>query len=522
MFKYKTKTWSAGYSKYLLIVIIYLILCLLITGCTSLDLDQFSISDIIDRDNTPITTSLDDAQYEVPWLDDFIPGEPKSLFDLPRGPRGEFLLEPGIYKGRVQSYCLKAGTYAPGEGQGYIYAPLKGTQTDIVRSILQNSVNYPDISQRDIQKLIWTIQSRAKIEELPRQDQILAARLLSTEQILMINRSALDIIPTSIRERALEQLPQSAYRTLEAENRIRELLSAAETTYEQLERAAFLTGAVPWGEGSRQIPHERWSYHPDGYYIMYNVRGYRATEVTVMKPGPIIIERDYLNRIIALSDEYGNRLETDYDETALPLIVPGDDQIRGYRFSKIRFIRPDPLLTGEYEELEMDLDGWTYVGVPRGGGQFHWEQPDSFSLYETIKQFFTVTAFEGEDIYDYYHETFSGAHKSYQQALEMKEYVQNRAGPHSQEVIDDLVDIDRYHDGIQKATNIKDIKGRGDWIRDHLNIVVDAWLFCSDQIASLTDWVRGEKTPEVDLSENVAQPGNTSRQRIGLSGRQAE
>ncbi len=504
------------------VVIILGIFSLLLSGCTTLDLEQFTISEILDRDSDPITTSLDDAQYEVLWLDDFRPVETKSLFELPQGPGGGFLLQSGVYEGRVQSYCLKAGTYAPGEGEGYIYAPLRGNQADIVGSILRNSADHPEISQRDIQKLIWTIQSRAKIEDLPHREQVLAARLLSVEQILMINRNALDIIPASLRERAMGQLPQSAYRALEAENHIRELLSSAETTYDQLERAAFLTGIVPWGEGSRQVPAGRWSYHPDGYYIKYNLSGYTTAEVTVFKPRRITIERDHLNRISALADEYGNRLETDYDDTARPLIVPGDERIIGYRFSKIRFIRVDPDNTGKFEELEMDLDGWTYVGVPGGGGQFPWEESIRFSFLNRLQQLFAVKASGGEDIYDYYYETFKGAYGSYQEAVEMRDYVRDRAGPHSPEVIDDLVDIDRYNDGIQKATNIKDIKGRGDWIRDHLNIVVDAWIYCSDKIAGLLDRGRGDETPEVDLTDGVAVPGNTSRQRIGLSSRPSD
>jgi len=115
----------------------------------------------------PITTSLADAVTEVPFLDDFDPKDLVRMTVLPRGPRGGFLLKhPGLYQLQAQSYCLHAGTYAPGEGDGYLYAPLEGPRSGVIRRILQNSVAHPQIKQSDIQTLIWAILSRTKLGDM--------------------------------------------------------------------------------------------------------------------------------------------------------------------------------------------------------------------------------------------------------------------------------------------------------------------------------------------------------------------
>ena len=104
------------------------------------------------KSKPPLTTNIADAVTEVPFLDDFDPNIAWPMSVLPRTSAGGFILEyPGNYMFECQSYCLRAGTYAPGEGRsgrGYLYAPLKGPQADIVSNVLKKSYQFPEIPQK--------------------------------------------------------------------------------------------------------------------------------------------------------------------------------------------------------------------------------------------------------------------------------------------------------------------------------------------------------------------------------------
>lgn len=228
----------------------------------------------------PVSTSIEDARYEDPNRDGFMPGEPALLTSLPRDDDGGFILAPGYFIMEAQSYCLKAGTYGPTSGDGYLYAPLKGSEQDAVETILRASLDHPDIAQRDIQVLLWAIIARAKFEDLPRDKQITAARLLSQRQLASLNRNALDIVTNRQLTSLIGGVPRPIAQVLQAEADMRRMLSGG-SSFAELERVAVLTGAAPMGEGSRDVPAMRWSRHPDGYWVRYDASSYSHTRVEI-------------------------------------------------------------------------------------------------------------------------------------------------------------------------------------------------------------------------------------------------
>lgn len=246
-------------------------------------------------DNQPITTNLKDVRTDSFMSETFVPKElKKSLLTLQRTANGGFILQSGYYNFHDQSYCLKAGTHGPGGGEGYGFAPLLGPAEDAVMSIVRNSVQLPEIHQHDIQVLLWAIIARSKFEDLQPELKLTAAKLLTARQITSLNRNATNFLPDPIMSKIKSGLPPFVQQMIDAENQLRRMLSSANSSYEQMERVAVLTGVAPLGEGSRDIPGGRWYLHPDGYYIRYLPINYTNTNVEIWVPrGSNAVGKEY-------------------------------------------------------------------------------------------------------------------------------------------------------------------------------------------------------------------------------------
>ncbi len=265
------------------------------------------VDQLIGSNNQPITTSLEHARWAVDSLDTFRPdnisnyrarggvihGLPvdsiadaplRSMEELRRTESGGFVLQPGFWEMHSQSYCLKAGTHGPGGGDGYLYAPPSGPAEDAVVSILRNSVNRPEIQQRQIQTLLWAIIARARFEDLSREHKAVASQLLTPRQIASLNRSALDLIPDAQMASLMGRVPGPVRQIVEAEAQLRTMLANPASSFAEMEAVAVLAGAAGLGPGSRQVPEGRWSRHPDGYYVRYLPRGYSYTITQLWVP----------------------------------------------------------------------------------------------------------------------------------------------------------------------------------------------------------------------------------------------
>jgi hypothetical protein len=243
----------------------------------------------------PITTSLPDAIWGDVSKDGFTPREAKrSLTSLQRTPSGGFLLQPGYYVMQDQSYCLHAGTHGPGGGDGYLYAPPKGSANEAVISVVRNSVQHPEIQQHDIQLLLWAIVARARFEDLSHELKLVASQLLTPRQLAELNRNALDVLRGNALTDALGGVPEPLRQVAQAEAELRQMLTSTGATYAEMERVAVLGGNAPLGPGSQEIPTGRWSMHPDGYYVRYIPSGYTSTRVEIWVPqGSAAVGKEY-------------------------------------------------------------------------------------------------------------------------------------------------------------------------------------------------------------------------------------
>ena len=243
----------------------------------------------------PISTNIKDAVFGDASRDrNSLPGKPLQMTSLGRSPQGGFVLAPGYYVMLAQSYCLHAGTYGPGGGDAYLYAPVKGSAKDAVTSILQNSVAHPEIGQHDIQLLLWAIVARAKFENLDMRLKAVAAKLLTKKQLAGLNRSALGVLTSPQLASLTGGMPGPLRTIVEAESRMRGLLSTPGSSYAEIERVAVIGGAAPRGAGSIDVPGTRWSLHPDGYWVRYKPNSYTNTSVEVwVAPGSKAVGKVY-------------------------------------------------------------------------------------------------------------------------------------------------------------------------------------------------------------------------------------
>jgi hypothetical protein len=243
----------------------------------------------------PVSTNIKDAVWGDPSQDRFTPpGGVKAMTSLARSKTGGFVLAPGFYEMTAQSYCLHAGTHGPGGGDGYLYAPVKGSAKDAVESILRNSNAHPEIDQHDIQLLLWAIVAKAKFENLDTRLKLVAAQLLDKKQLASLNRSALSVLTSSELSAVTGGLPGPVRTVVEAESKMRSLMALPGSSYSDIERVAVLGGVAPRGEGSVDTPQSRWSKHPDGYWVRYKPNGYSNTVVQIWVPqGSAAVGRSY-------------------------------------------------------------------------------------------------------------------------------------------------------------------------------------------------------------------------------------
>lgn len=230
----------------------------------------------------PVTSSLDDAVYEVPDMDNFEPAVILPANELPRNSDGSFYLFPGVWEFHLKSYCMKAGTYGPSKtsGSGHTYAPLLGPKADIIQSLLKNGFKHPEIKQREIQVLIWAIIARQNLKDMPKEYMLTAALLLDTKQLVRLNEGVVRNFAQKEFLKATDNLPEPARKVLEAENKMRGMLTDANTKYEDLERVAVLNGVMP-ENGGRKVKRGRWSFTPEGFYIRYFADSYKKMTLQV-------------------------------------------------------------------------------------------------------------------------------------------------------------------------------------------------------------------------------------------------
>ncbi|WP_447640734.1 MULTISPECIES: hypothetical protein [Chitinophagaceae] len=233
----------------------------------------------------PITTNFDDCNktktLPVDFGKDSIAVELCAIVTTKYDKAKGFALAPGFYHGSFKSFCLKAGTYAPSKGDGYLFAPLAGKKSDLVYTLIANWENHPEIEQHDVQVLLWAIIAKTNITKMSPDMQATAAKLLSSKDLNTLKSSALDFLSGEALSKLTDNLPEPAKTIAIKENELRDKLYQGNASYDQIANIAMLAGAAP---ENPQFPRGIWTYHPEGYYIKYLPHSYTMTEVEIYVP----------------------------------------------------------------------------------------------------------------------------------------------------------------------------------------------------------------------------------------------
>ncbi|RMH77122.1 MAG: hypothetical protein D6680_06115 [Cyanobacteria bacterium J007] len=463
-----------------------------------------------------VTTNIKDARAISAWLDDF----PETV---PDPADASLAFAPGYYRFTVQSYCLHAGTYAPTQGDGYLLATLEGNRAELIRAILQRSLAQAQISQQDIQRLIWGIEAGANFTQYPLDFQVRIAPLLEPSEI-----AALSIDVESIAGRLIGRfIPDSLKRALNLYRDIRQTLTNAQATYEDLERIAILTGVAPTGKGSRTIDPGNWNYAGDGFYLRTYPQSYPTTTVELLRPAAYRLQRDARGRIIVF--ESGNyRIETTYEDTpgGDRLVSPEGESVPIWRFRRLHFSGPQP-----GDEWTVENTGWI---VASSEGMDYGDRPGAKLAAIAVKTTsgdrarpqILASGGNGEPTWKTYRDRVNSAREKWEKLDRYRQELERANRPPSEDAIRDLTDLTHYRDGLEAAKNPADLEGKGEWFRDHLGRVTNGWNYVNCVLAGECDPPgdefdrdRGDRPKPFDPSGKVAVPGNTVKQRLGLSGR---
>jgi len=456
--------------------------------------------------NRPLETTFDHTLGQVRLLDRLdITREPGDMRRLARTSNGGFILQPGLWEATFESYCLRTATWSPGVGDGYLWAPIKGGRASAIATILRSSVRYPNIPRGDIQMLLWAILSKTRVADMPPRLQSAARALLPASEINSINVNGLQVMDLADRTRLFRNVTGPIRQALEVESDLRWEFSKGNANYDQIEKIAVLAGAPP-AQNRNAIKRGQWSPAPGGYFIRYFPDSFANTKVQVLKPAPVKIVRDQLNRIVSIDDALG-RIETTYNDAIAPRPHPRNKRLKAYAFKTIRITRPGT--GGRPEVLEYKDTGYTFhQSTPRRRGfaalmaaGAEWVRNLISSPVEARRQF----------DWERWLERGERAQELYEDAETLRDHYEANTTVGDASSVDEAADSGHYRDGVIVVV-VGDTSERVDWI-SHMHERFNDML---EYAISVLDTLPGGDS--YDPGGGVAVPSHGG-QTLGASGR---
>ena len=239
----------------------------------------------------PITTNFDDCNKSETLPPEF--GEKaieKQLCNIKFTAGKGYQLTPGYYTCTVKSFCLKAGTYAPSKGDGYLYAPLKGPKEKIVYKLIDNWYNHNEVDQHDLQLILWAIIAKTKISNLSPKLKAIVVLLIGEDDVKELSKVGLEMLSAEAFKRTVTNLPAPLQKIAEIENQMRTKFYAATVNYSEIESLAILNGTQT---ETSSIQRGTWTKLPNECYIKYLPQGYDNTQIIYYVPQTLASKEIY-------------------------------------------------------------------------------------------------------------------------------------------------------------------------------------------------------------------------------------
>ena len=438
-----------------------------------------------------VSTSLKDTLAGFYWLNDHLSSRiPDTV--------ANFELSPGYYKATLRSYCLHAGTYGPSKGSGYQLANFEGTQKKLIISILEKSVENPEIDQSDIQTLIWGIESGNKFSSYPADFQSRVKPLLSIKDMALMEINVKDVVERN--------LPSELENLMTTYASLREEMQSTQMNFDKLEDIAVKAGAPPLGVGSISIDGGKWSYLNSGYFIRVDPKSYSTSEVSLYRPEFAEVSYDHQNRISNYASD-GFQLTVNYKDNGNPIQL-GDYTANVQQIASYTVEGPgqQPQTLPSNGEKYVDF-GMDFVNdVLKGAKDLNLDQ----MLVDNANLSLDDLQLAYKDI-----KKWKGRYDDLKKLHDDFNIDENPPGDLNKYIKDSYAN-ETISKGLEVALNPLNKKGQSEWLKNHFKMVGDFFLYSICKLRG--DDCQSENDPKkTKLPEYIAQPGNTSAQRLGLS-----
>ncbi len=258
-----------------------LFLVVILSACASTSKNSKSVSsDEVDIYNS-VQPNIDAEQ------------KPGSLMDLPQSQDGGFVLAPGFYEAEFKTYCLQPGTPDPSQGDAYLQGPVTGYRKDIIESVLINSRNRPEVDQRNVQLLLWSIVSGSNFNKLSSSVQSDAMKLLTPKQVFTLKGGVIGVIKTVSKSSG----------AFNGNSDIQRLFETGISSYESFERLAVLK--EPAKIRRKDVKFDQWYKQDENYYLRYFPVSYKKVRIQVYVPDGLLDAEGKVNGEYLLFDPTG-------------------------------------------------------------------------------------------------------------------------------------------------------------------------------------------------------------------------
>ncbi|MCI0473599.1 MAG: hypothetical protein L0Y76_08460 [Ignavibacteria bacterium] len=412
--------------------------------------EKVKIAELPEEKN--ISTSLSDAQPEAYWLKTL---ESQRTVQKPDDYSFEYL--PGYYRLTVKTFCLKAGTQRPSSGNGYKLAPLKGRVGDVVENILVRSAEHPEIAQKDVQVLLWAIQTQTKFTDLPAELQAKVKPLLEPSDMVK-----LEVNPTEI---ALDLLPDNLTSAAKYYKEMRTRMTNPTSNFDDIENFVFSeTGVTVTNPFKEQINRGMWYYLNNGYYARLFPEAYYKSDIELYRPSYIEVTRDDKGRVTSYgNDEYKISVTYDDEPGRNVFTTQSGKQLPIWRFKSIQYTGPTP----EWNKT-IENTGWILrddKNINSGSGFDYARMDDPLEADYSMRKDFTKRSTDGAKKF---------AKDQFKKELGQKE-------------IKEFDDIQHMKDGIEAATDLNDFEKKAEWIQTNTEFTTDWFTQAINALAGSED-----------------------------------